>query len=151
MIFWIITALPFTLLLVFLIMDLIENKGKIDGDGWEAIFAGLGIGLVMTAIVSFISGLVLSVFSYGFSDFKKIDEVTYTISEKSPIVMNGSDIEVIIEENGSLREFEIDADETFFREGEKDTIYIETWERTAPLWVPWGTGTPEFVTITKGK
>lgn len=149
MIWWIITALPFLLLLGIGLGEYIVAK-KEDKDIGE-VFAGLGIGLVSSVVVGFIGALVLSCVSFGFSDFKKTDEVTYTISEKSSVKMDGAKLTVIIEENGQVREFNVSATELTTVKGDKNEIHVDYFQRSAWLWVPWGTGTERFVTVTAGK
>jgi Na+-transporting methylmalonyl-CoA/oxaloacetate decarboxylase gamma subunit len=146
MIFIVVAVILFSLCILMGVITAVQEDVL---EGIKTFVAGMAVSLVIGMLLA----MVLSICSYASSDFVKTDSKTYTIAKQSEPHIESSAITVIIEDNGTLREFTTDASELFIRDSdsENDTIYVETWNRSASAWVPWSTGTATFVTLMKGK
>lgn len=117
------------------------------GDAWS--FAGALVSVSVVVLV--FASMILSMVSYAWSDFDLEKTEEYALAQNVAVEKNG-DITVIVHEDGKLAEKTFDSGNVnIIKSNSPSLIHVETFHRTADMWVPWGTGDEQFVTISSNE
>lgn len=112
----------------------------------EALLTFCGI-TFFGGLFALLVGMCLMIVSYSWSDFKPKSTASYEIIADSFVGIRDGDVKVIVKGADG-----IPAEKIFFASNYEVTgdskITVDTWERTAPGWVPWVTGVTDFVKVS---